>query len=93
MRFGNIMACGAPLALCLCLAVPGEAGDARQMSINALKRAYLDCERRALLDRIPTEDIARCSALYETLKQRAFDGDWIALWQWSKRALAPGEAT
>ncbi len=73
------LACGAP-------------ADAETMpSIDELKRAYLDCERRALVQRIPADEIMQCSVVYEDLKRRAFDDNWIKLWQWSRQALGPSQ--
>lgn len=73
------LACGAP-------------ADAETMpSIDALKRAYIDCERRALVQRIPADEIMQCSVVYEDLKRRAFDDNWIKLWQWSRQALGPSQ--
>lgn len=73
------LACGAP-------------ADAETMpSIDELKRSYVDCERRALLERIPSDEIMQCSVVYEDLKRRAFDGNWIKLWQWSRQALGPNQ--
>ncbi len=70
----------------------GVPADAEIMlSIDALKRTYLDCERRALVQRIPADEIMQCSVVYEDLKRRAFDDNWIKLWQWSRQALGPSQ--
>lgn len=90
MLVGKLRIRAAALVLGACFGAEGHAEEAEQMSLDALKRAYIDCERRALLDRMSGGDIARCSILYEVLKRRAFDGDWNALGHWLRHALAPG---
>lgn len=90
MMVGKLRIRAAALMLGACIGADGHADEAQQMSLDALKRAYLDCERRALLGPMSGGDIARCSILYEVLKRRAFDGDWSALRHWSRHALAPG---
>lgn len=73
------LACGAP-------------ADAETMpSVDELKRAYLECERRALVQRVPADEIKQCSVVYENLKRRVFDDNWIKLWQWSRQALGQGQ--
>lgn len=50
--------------------------------IEAMKRAYLDCERAALSGAIDRGGILFCSALYERLKAEAFGGSFAALKRW-----------
>ncbi|HSF63938.1 MAG TPA: hypothetical protein VLA78_06105 [Paracoccaceae bacterium] len=57
------------------------------MPVEALKRAYLDCEQAALDERLASGDAATCSSIYEALKSRAFGGDSEALRFWYQGAL------
>lgn len=52
---------------------------------EALKRAYLACDRASVAGPMDTGEVWRCSAIYEALKQRVFDGDFERLRAWSKR--------
>lgn len=76
------------------LAATAGAGPVRaapdQMSVETLKRAYLDCERRVAEGQVPTGEILWCSEVYETLKARAFDSDWQRLRAWTELNIAPG---
>lgn len=85
------------VAICAAIALPAlpalgqsarDAGAA--MSIGELKRAYLDCERRALVERLDTGTIMYCSVLYEDLKERAFGGSFRALRSWFVLQTGPG---
>lgn len=73
------------------LAGGAPAAAETMLSVDALKLAYLDCERRALVQRVPADEIMQCSVVYEDLKRRAFDDNWLKLWQWSRRALGPSQ--
>lgn len=81
----------ATFAILASIACDVHAEAALPISIEELKQTYLHCERRALVERISTNDIILCSVVYEDLKRLAFDGDWVMLWTWSKRALSRGE--
>ncbi len=63
------------------------AEDAR---IEKLKRAYLSCSEAALRGRLQTGAVQQCSVIYEELKWRAFGGDFLRLFAWS-RAQAGGQ--
>ncbi|MCR9148869.1 MAG: hypothetical protein NXH83_01740 [Rhodobacteraceae bacterium] len=71
----------------------GGSADGRETTVASLKRAYLDCERRALTECLPTGEVARCSVIYERLKLLAFDGNWIRLREWTEVNLNPGQNT
>jgi hypothetical protein len=60
----------------------GRADPVQDASVETLKEIYIECEQRALSQVLPTGDIARCSEVYETLKLRAFGGDWTRLREW-----------
>ncbi len=66
----------------------GTHSDATPVAI--LKRAYLDCERRALAQPMTGGEVAQCSEIYEELKQRAFYGDWRLIREWTQSNLKPG---
>lgn len=53
-------------------------------SVEELKTLYLQCDRAALADRLSGADAMLCSAVYEALKHRAFDGDFDKLLVWSR---------
>ncbi len=59
------------------------------MSDKALKAAYLSCELRAQLDSRERAGMQDCSAAYEALKARVFDGDWQKLRNWAELQLRP----
>lgn len=63
-----------------------------ELTADALKRAYLECERRALLGHLSTGEIAGCSTIYEELKQRVFNGDWTKVRQWLEDNLNSQQA-
>ena len=71
----------------------GGSADGHEATVASLKRAYLDCERRALTEGLPTGEVARCSVIYERLKLLAFDGSWMRLRQWTEVNLNPGQNT
>lgn len=56
--------------------------DGTELTVDALKSAYLDCERAAISGSLDTGGIIGCSILYEELKRRVFDGDFRALKRW-----------
>lgn len=71
----------------------GRADAAQEVSVETLKELYIECERRAALQALPSGDIARCSEVYEALKLRAFGGDWTRLRDWlQKRLVAEAQA-
>jgi hypothetical protein len=57
--------------------------QAGSVSIDELKRLYLSCSEEALSGTLSFEEILRCSAVYEELKQRAFGGDYDKFRAWS----------
>ena len=69
------------------------AAEGQEERIASLKRAYLDCERRASTETLPTGEVARCSEIYEELKRLAFNGNWIKLREWTAFNLGPGQNT
>ena len=69
------------------LAGPGRADHTQQVSVETLKAIYIECELRAMLEVMPAGEIARCSDVYETLKLRAFGGDWTRLREWFEKRL------
>ena len=54
-----------------------------EMSVEMLKRAYLNCETHAQGAAISVDKITKCSVIYEQLKEREFGGNWILLREWS----------
>lgn len=67
--------------------------DGHEATVALLKRAYLDCERRALTEGLPTGEVVRCSEIYERLKLLAFGGNWMMLREWTELNLSPGQNT
>ena len=57
------------------------------MSIADLKRVYLACDRAADDGRLTRAGVMHCSVVYETLKRRAFGGDFDRLREWSRTQL------
>lgn len=66
---------------------PGRADLTQDTSVERLKEIYVACELRAMLEVMPAGEIARCSDVYETLKLRAFGGDWTRLREWFEKRL------
>lgn len=61
--------------------------------IAELKHAYLACDRAAMTGLLTSVGIMRCSMVYETLKDRAFGGDFLKLHEWSRATPSyPGAA-
>jgi hypothetical protein len=58
-----------------------------EISLDGLKSTYLACERTALSGRMESGAIMVCSAIYEELKHRAFDGDFPRLKAWADQHL------
>jgi hypothetical protein len=54
----------------------------RPRAIEAMKRAYLECERAAIAGALDTGGTMSCSVLYEELKSEAFGGSFGALRRW-----------
>ena len=52
-------------------------------TIDELKRAYLLCNRTAMKGSMEFTAAMQCSILYEQLKERAFNGDFYKLLEWS----------
>ena len=61
-------------------------------TVDELKRAYLLCNRTAMNGSMKHAAAMQCSILYEQLKERAFDGDFYKLLEWS-RAQSPEHDT
>jgi len=62
-------------------------------SVAELKNAYLACDRAAMAGQLTPAGIMRCSMVYETLKNRAFGGDFLKLREWSRATPThPGAA-
>jgi hypothetical protein len=51
-------------------------------TLDELKSAYLDCDRRAATAFLDAGDAANCSLVYEELKKRVFTGDFERLLAW-----------
>lgn len=81
------------LASAIGFADPGRADATQEVSVETLKEIYIECERQAVLQALPSGDVARCSEVYEALKLRAFGGDWTRLHEWfQKRLVAEAQA-
>ncbi len=80
-----------PLAFVM-LAVTAQAEPSHLpvQTVNQLKIAYLDCDRRASAALFDFGDAADCSMVHEQLKQRGFGGDWNRMFAWwnSERVAA-----
>jgi hypothetical protein len=61
-----------------------EEATLQGLTIADLKRLYLSCERATRVERLSFATIARCSVLYEVLKEHAFDGDFEKFLTWSR---------
>lgn len=75
------------LASAIFSAAPGRAEHMQNTSVERLKEIYVACELRAISEVMPAGEIARCSDVYETLKMRAFGGDWTRLRAWFEKRL------
>ena len=71
----------AVIAAAVAGANPGQPDPA---TIGQLKRAYLECDRRATKGLLSQGDAAMCSSVHEALKARAFDGDFDRMLAWWK---------
>ena len=87
---GNLLLCFA-LSWTPAHGEPPEAAD-EEARIEMLKRAYLSCSDAALRGRLQTGAVQQCSVIYEELKWRAFGGDFLRLFVWS-RAQADRQRT
>lgn len=76
-----------------CLALPARSDTPRDLPVSHLKTAYLICETRVLTSKLSDSEIARCSVIYERLKQEVFGGDWKRVREWTAEALRPGSGT
>ena len=92
MKSCSVRSLAQAAALACFAAAPSGAASPETLSIPVLKDAYLECERKALVQPISAGEIAWCSDVYEALKLRAFDGDWKRLWIWTRENLAPGNS-
>ena len=90
MRTCSIRTIVQAAAIAMLSVVSAQATTPEALSVPMLKEAYLECERKALVQPISAGEIAWCSDVYEALKIRAFDGDWRRLWMWTRENLAPG---
>ncbi len=62
------------------------AGDVERegSSVAELKRVYLACDQAAADGRLTSAGVMHCSVVYESLKRRAFGGDFDRLRAWSR---------
>ena len=74
-------ALGALLVATSCMASPGVGASAGS-DLDALKIAYLRCDRRAAESLLSFAEATDCSGIYEELKARAFAGDYLKLLTW-----------
>lgn len=83
----------AAAALALAAAAPVAAQpapkDPSAVPISQLKDSYLACERMALRGALDPGTAAVCSAHYEALLKRGFDGDFDRMLAWWRNATAP----
>jgi hypothetical protein len=88
------------LAVTLALAAASTAATAQSqrshlaaLTVDELKLAYLDCDRRAGQTMLGGAEAAHCSMTFEELKQRGFGGDFGRLhaW-WQERRRVDGSA-
>ncbi len=56
----------------------------QKVSVEDLKGAYLKCNAEALAGHLDRSSVMFCSVVYETLKQKAFEGDFGRLLAWSR---------
>jgi len=64
---------------------PAQAPDRRHLasaSVEALQRAYLECDHIATHTLLDLASAAHCSMVGEELKHRVFDGDFERLIAW-----------
>ena len=59
-----------------------EPSPINSMSVDELKDAYLACEHAAKNSRLNGGDVMYCSLIYEELKERAFEGEFIRIKSW-----------
>jgi hypothetical protein len=59
-----------------------DGSEPAALTLDKLKSAYLDCDRRATTAFLDAGDAANCSLVYEELKQRVFGGDFEHLLAW-----------
>lgn len=52
---------------------------------TCLQALYLRCSDEAIAGRLSRGGIAGCSVVYQTLLERSFGGDFLALLAWSRR--------
>jgi len=82
-----------PLAfVVLAVAAQAERSQPTVQTIDQLKIAYLDCDRRASVAMLDFGDAANCSMVHEELKQRGFGGDWSRMFAWWKSAGVAAES-
>jgi len=75
------------LAISLALWVPGgmaepDRAHLADISVEQLKGAYLECERRASRMLLDVDDSTACSMLHEELRQRGFGGNFRRMLAW-----------
>ena len=78
------VACAIWVASATALAPEASDEELEDTSIDALKIAYMLCDRRSINGALSSADIMHCSVLYEELKQRAFGGNFEKLLAWSR---------
>ena len=80
------------LAPCLALlALHAVAASPQGAEMIQLERRYLECNRMASTQRLPSGTIAACSVVAERLLTQRFGGDFERLLQWSRTARDPGD--
>ncbi|VTU22441.1 hypothetical protein H6CHR_01789 [Variovorax sp. PBL-H6] len=91
MKTSQLMLGAAAAALALMAALPSpapahaQAPDRRHLasvSVEALQRTYLECDRVATHTLLDLGSAAHCSMVGEELKHRVFDGDFDRLIAW-----------
>jgi hypothetical protein len=80
------------LTLAALLASAAHANTTNDGPIDALKREYLACDRAAVNGQLSTGGVMHCSIVYESLKHRAFDGDFEKLLDWARAQEAERHA-
>ncbi|KWT76870.1 hypothetical protein APY03_5307 [Variovorax sp. WDL1] len=93
-------AVAAALALMAALPSPApaqaHAPDRRHLasvSVEALQRTYLECDRVATHTLLDLGSAAHCSMVAEELRQRVFDGDFDRLIAWWREHKPTGPET
>ena len=59
-----------------------ESDDIRSMPVDVLERAFWLCDHRATTHGVDATPVEACTAVFETLKQNKFGGDFSELLAW-----------